>query len=35
MLVLQKCGIFERLDVGEVVIGDGGFVFVLEKCGYV
>lgn len=25
----------ERLDAGEVVIGDGGFVFQLEKRGYV
>lgn len=28
-------GILERLDAGEVVIGDGGFVFALEKRGYV
>lgn len=27
--------ILERLDAGEVVIGDGGFVFALEKRGYV
>ena len=25
----------ERLAAGEVVIGDGGFVFALEKRGYV
>ena len=25
----------ERLDAGEVIIGDGGFVFALEKRGYV
>lgn len=25
----------ERLDAGEIVIGDGGFVFALEKRGYV
>lgn len=25
----------ERLGAGEVVIGDGGFVFALEKRGYV
>lgn len=31
----QKRGILERLDAGEVVIGDGGFVFALEKRGYV
>lgn len=28
-------GILERLVAGEVVIGDGGFVFALEKRGYV
>ncbi|RXM91032.1 Betaine--homocysteine S-methyltransferase 1 [Acipenser ruthenus] len=28
-------GILARLDAGEVVIGDGGFVFALEKRGYV
>ncbi len=28
-------GVLERLDAGEVVIGDGGFVFALEKRGYV
>lgn len=27
--------ILKRLDAGEVVIGDGGFVFALEKRGYV
>ncbi|XP_048874626.1 betaine--homocysteine S-methyltransferase 1 [Brienomyrus brachyistius] len=30
-----KKGILERLDKGEIVIGDGGFVFALEKRGYV
>ncbi|XP_075399175.1 S-methylmethionine--homocysteine S-methyltransferase BHMT2 [Tenrec ecaudatus] len=30
-----KKGILERLDSGEVVIGDGGFLFTLEKRGYV
>ncbi|KAL8203771.1 UNVERIFIED_CONTAM: hypothetical protein K2H54_060825 [Gekko kuhli] len=30
-----KKGILERLDAGEVVIGDGGFVIALEKRGYV
>nr|KAF6354361.1 betaine--homocysteine S-methyltransferase [Myotis myotis] len=30
-----KKGILERLNSGEVVIGDGGFVFSLEKRGYV
>ncbi|XP_070780434.1 betaine--homocysteine S-methyltransferase 1 isoform X2 [Enoplosus armatus] len=30
-----KKSILERLDAGEVVIGDGGFVFALEKRGYV
>ncbi|KAI4820333.1 hypothetical protein KUCAC02_028317 [Chaenocephalus aceratus] len=28
-------GIIERLNAGEVVIGNGGFVFALEKRGYV
>lgn len=27
-------GILESLDAGEMVIGDGGFVFALEKRGY-
>uniref|UniRef100_A0A7N6ALJ8 Hcy-binding domain-containing protein n=1 Tax=Anabas testudineus TaxID=64144 RepID=A0A7N6ALJ8_ANATE len=31
----QASGILERLDAGEIVIGDGGFVFALEKRGYV
>ncbi|CAB3984780.1 Betaine--homocysteine S-methyltransferase 1, partial [Paramuricea clavata] len=31
----EKRGILERLNAGEVVIGDGGFVFALEKRGYV
>jgi len=30
-----KRGILERLDAGEIVVGDGGFVFALEKRGYV
>ncbi|NP_001279166.1 betaine--homocysteine S-methyltransferase 1 [Callorhinchus milii] len=30
-----KRGILERLEAGEIVIGDGGFVFALEKRGYV
>ncbi|XP_048099367.1 betaine--homocysteine S-methyltransferase 1-like [Alosa alosa] len=30
-----KKGVLERLNAGEVVIGDGGFVFALEKRGYV
>ncbi|XP_020753430.1 betaine--homocysteine S-methyltransferase 1 isoform X4 [Odocoileus virginianus] len=30
-----KKGILERLNSGEVIIGDGGFVFALEKRGYV
>ncbi|KAM9102147.1 S-methylmethionine--homocysteine S-methyltransferase BHMT2 [Sarcophilus harrisii] len=30
-----KKGILERLNSGEVVIGDGSFVFTLEKRGYV
>uniref|UniRef100_A0A3P8TMB8 Betaine-homocysteine methyltransferase n=1 Tax=Amphiprion percula TaxID=161767 RepID=A0A3P8TMB8_AMPPE len=32
---LLICGVLERLNAGEVVIGDGGFVFALEKRGYV
>ncbi|XP_071794942.1 betaine--homocysteine S-methyltransferase 1-like [Asterias amurensis] len=32
---MSKKGLMERLDAGEVVIGDGGFVFALEKRGYV
>uniref|UniRef100_A0A8C2IG27 Betaine-homocysteine methyltransferase n=1 Tax=Cyprinus carpio TaxID=7962 RepID=A0A8C2IG27_CYPCA len=31
----SKRGVLERLGAGEVVIGDGGFVFALEKRGYV
>uniref|UniRef100_A0A3Q1EE04 Betaine--homocysteine S-methyltransferase 1-like n=1 Tax=Acanthochromis polyacanthus TaxID=80966 RepID=A0A3Q1EE04_9TELE len=34
-LVGDQRGIIERLNAGEVVIGDGGFVFALEKRGYV
>ncbi|KAJ3605637.1 hypothetical protein NHX12_027682 [Muraenolepis orangiensis] len=30
-----KKSILERLDAGEVVLGDGGYVFELEKRGYV
>ncbi|XP_067885564.1 betaine--homocysteine S-methyltransferase 1 [Heterodontus francisci] len=30
-----KRGLLERLSAGEVIIGDGGFVFTLEKRGYV
>jgi len=32
---MGKRGLLERLNNGEVVIGDGGFVFALEKRGYV
>jgi len=32
---MPKRGILERLNADEVVIGDGGFVFQLEKRGYV
>jgi len=35
VLVSSSQGILERLDAGEIVIGDGGFVFALEKRGYV
>ncbi|XP_031559764.1 betaine--homocysteine S-methyltransferase 1-like [Actinia tenebrosa] len=31
----EKRGILERLDAGEVIIGDGGFTAALEKRGYV
>ncbi|XP_041465761.1 betaine--homocysteine S-methyltransferase 1-like isoform X2 [Lytechinus variegatus] len=31
----DKKGFMERLDAGEIVIGDGGYVFALEKRGYV
>ena len=31
----QKRGILERLEADEVILGDGGFVFALEKRGYV
>lgn len=31
---LQK-SILDRLDAGEVLIGDGGMIFNLEKRGYV
>ncbi|XP_070543173.1 betaine--homocysteine S-methyltransferase 1-like isoform X2 [Ptychodera flava] len=31
----KPAGILERLNNGEVVVGDGGFVFALEKRGYV
>lgn len=36
-LIVCVCtqSILERLDAGEIVIGDGGFVFALEKRGYV
>ncbi len=27
-------GVLDRLDAGEIVVGDGGFIFVLEKRGY-
>lgn len=32
---MVKKGLLERLNNGEIVIGDGGFVFALEKRGYV
>lgn len=31
----DKKGFLERLDAGEMIIGDGGYVFALEKRGYV
>lgn len=30
-----KFGILEKLNVGEVFVGDGGMIYVLEKRGYV
>jgi len=32
---MVKKGLLERLNAGEIVVGDGGFVFALEKRGYV
>lgn len=32
---MGKRGLLERLNNGEVVVGDGGFVFALERRGYV
>lgn len=32
---IKKRGILERLDAGEVVIGDGGFLYCMERRGYV
>lgn len=34
-VLTSRQNILKRLDAGEVVIGDGGFVFALEKRGYV
>jgi betaine-homocysteine S-methyltransferase len=34
-LCLKTRGLLERLDAGEVVVGDGGFLFCMEKRGYV
>ena len=34
LFIMQK-GLLERLNNGEIVVGDGGFVFALEKRGYV
>ena len=31
----QSRNILERLKAGETIIGDGGFVFCLERRGYV
>lgn len=31
----SKRGILERLDSGEVIVGDGGFLFCMERRGYV
>ncbi|XP_063050462.1 betaine--homocysteine S-methyltransferase 1-like [Engraulis encrasicolus] len=35
MASAKRKGILERLDAGEVVVGDGGYVFQLERRGYV
>ncbi|XP_031426006.1 betaine--homocysteine S-methyltransferase 1-like isoform X2 [Clupea harengus] len=35
MTSVKRKGILERLDAGEVVIGDGGYVLQLERRGYV
>ena len=34
-VVNQPRGILERLNKGDIVIGDGGFLHALEKRGYV
>ncbi|KXJ18991.1 betaine--homocysteine S-methyltransferase 1 isoform X2 [Exaiptasia diaphana] len=31
----KKRGLLERLEAGEVVVGDGGFLFCMERRGYV
>lgn len=31
----SKRGILERLDASEVIVGDGGFSFCMERRGYV
>lgn len=31
----QKLGILEKLNAGEVLVGDGGMTHALEKRGYV
>ena len=34
-LVRMVLGVLERLHAGEVIVGDGSYVFTLEKRGYV
>lgn len=34
-LLTQKGSILERLNAGEVLVGDGGMAYALEKRGYV
>ena len=34
-LIKLQVGLLERLDAGEVILGDGGYVVELEKRGYV
>ena len=33
--ILSETGILERLNAGEVLTGDGGMTYALEKRGYV
>ena len=33
--IIQKGTVLDRLDAGEVLVGDGGMSYALEKRGYV